>query len=81
MSQTVQGVLVRLRSEGRGAVVMAVPQSVRDVLLFRAGDMLVVRAEAGELCARKVDLSRTVPPSGADGGPTDDPRGKGQNKR
>jgi hypothetical protein len=56
MGQTLRDVLIRLRGEGKSAVVMAVPQSVRAELLWKAGDMLVVRAEAGEMRARKVEL-------------------------
>jgi hypothetical protein len=56
MGQTVRDVLIRLRGEGKAAVVMAVPQSVRAELLWKAGDMLVVRAEGGEMHARKVEL-------------------------
>ena len=72
MSHTDRGVLVRLRSEGRSAVMMAVPQSLREVLLLRAGDMLMVRVEDGELRARKVDLARAFGEPGGEPAGSDD---------
>jgi len=51
---------------------MAVPQSLREVLLLRAGDMLMVRVEDGELRARKVDLARAFGEPGGEPAGSDD---------
>jgi len=54
---------------------MAVPQSVREVLLLRAGDMVMVRVEDGELRARKVDLARALAAPGGEQRGSDDKMG------
>lgn len=56
MGQNFPGEIVtRLRAEGR-AVVMTIPQNVREELGWKSGDLLIVRAREGKMIGVRVDL-------------------------